>query len=87
MGEINEQDIDSSENSDGVDPATQAAECVEAVLDCEIQKRFWLKTIMPLLQLRSHESDPSPRVQLAFDRLMISACERATRILSSDLHD
>jgi hypothetical protein len=58
---------------------------VQAYCDEESQRRLWLRTIIPLLQLRSHDSDPSGRVQLAFDLLHIAACERAARILRGDL--
>ena len=40
-----------------------------------------------LLQLRSRESDPSSRVQLALDLMHIAACERIRRLLRSDLPD
>jgi hypothetical protein len=42
-------------------------ELIQAALDDKSQKRLWLRTIIPLLQLRSHDSDPSGRVQLAYD--------------------
>lgn len=51
----------------------------------ERDARQWLRVITPLIQLRSHDADPSDRVQLAFDLLHIAACERAARILRSDL--
>jgi hypothetical protein len=54
-------------------------------IDEEAQKRLWVRTIIPLLQLRSHDSDPSGRVQLAFDLMHIAACERVTRLLRDDL--
>jgi hypothetical protein len=54
-------------------------------LDPEVQSRLWLKAVVPLLQLRSHETDPSGRVQFAFDLMYIAACERIARILRSDL--
>jgi hypothetical protein len=54
-------------------------------IDEEAQKRLWVRTIIPLLQLRSHDSDPSGRVQLAFDLMHIAACERVARILRNDL--
>jgi hypothetical protein len=54
-------------------------------IDEEVQKRLWVRTIIPLLQLRSHDSDPSSRVQLAFDLMHIAACERVARILRHDL--
>ena len=63
-----------------VDPTLD--ELVAQALDFEAQKRLWLRTITPLLQLRSHDSDPSGRVQLAFDLMHIAACEAAGRILS-----
>ena len=60
-------------------------ELIQAALDDESQKRLWLRAITPLLQLRSHDTDPSGRVQLAYDLMHISACERASRLLRSDL--
>jgi hypothetical protein len=62
-----------------------ADELIQAALDEESQKRLWLRTIIPLLQLRSHDSDPSGRMQLAFDLMHIAACERASRLLRGDL--
>jgi hypothetical protein len=62
-----------------------ADELVQAALDEETQKRLWLRAIIPWLHLRSHETDPSGRVQLAFDLMHIAACERASRLLRSDL--
>jgi hypothetical protein len=60
-------------------------ELMDAVVDFDMQNRLWLRAITPLLQLRSHDSDPSGRVQLAFDLMHIAACERVSRILHSDL--
>jgi hypothetical protein len=51
----------------------------------EAQNRLWIKAVVPLLQLRPHESQRNVRVQYALDRLQIAACERLVRILSSDL--
>jgi hypothetical protein len=62
-------------------------EMVDAAIDDQVQQRLWLRAITPLLQLRSHESDPSGRVQLAFDLMHIAACERISRVLHSDLED
>ena len=52
----------------------------------------WLKAVVPLLQLRTQETDTgvvpgvcSGRVQFAFDRMYVAACERIARILRSDL--
>jgi hypothetical protein len=62
-------------------------ELVAEVIDLETQKRLWVRALVPLLQLRSHDTDPSSRVQLALDLLHIAACERIRRILHSDLAD
>ena len=43
--------------------------------------------MIPLLQLRSRDSDAIGRVQLALDLMHIAACERVSRILRSDLAD
>ena len=72
------------------DPAEENAsddDLIADVIDLETQKRLWLRAIIPLLQLRSRESDPSVRVQLALDLLHIAACERVGRLLRSDLAD
>jgi hypothetical protein len=60
---------------------------VDDYIEEEVQRRLWVRTIVPLLQLRSHDSDPSSRVQLAFDLMHIAACERVARILRDDLPD
>jgi hypothetical protein len=65
-----------------VEPTTD--ELIQAALNEESQRRLWLRTITPLLQLRSRHSDPSDRVQLAYDLMHIAACERASRLLRSD---
>jgi hypothetical protein len=67
------------------DGEPDAVEIAADMLADECQRRLWLRTIIPLLQLRSHNSDPSPRVQLAYDLMFIAATERAARILRSDL--
>ncbi len=51
----------------------------------EAQSRLWIRAITPILQLRKHDSDPSDRVQYAFDLMYVAACERVARILRSDL--
>jgi hypothetical protein len=53
----------------------------------EGQHRLWVRALVPLLQLRTQETDPSPRVQLALDRMIVAACERVGRICRSDLAD
>ena len=60
---------------------------VDDVLNLETQRRLWLRAIIPLLHNRSHDSDPSGRVQLAIDLMHIAACERVSRIMQSDLPD
>jgi len=67
---------------DPLDPTPD--DLVAQALDFEAQKRLWLRALIPLLQLRSHDSDPSGRVQLAVDLMHIAACERVRRILNSD---
>ncbi len=70
---------------DPEEPADLTAEDeVQAVLELETQKRLWLRSLIPLLQLRSHDSDPSGRVQLAFDLMHIAACERIRALLRSE---
>jgi hypothetical protein len=69
--------------AEGDDPA--GVDLVQECLDPDVQHRLWLKAIVPLLQLRSHETDPSSRVQFAFDLMYIAACERIARILRTDL--
>jgi hypothetical protein len=60
---------------------------VTEALDLEAQQRLWLRELIPLLQLRSRDSDPSGRVQLAFDLMHIAACERVSRIVRGDLRE
>jgi hypothetical protein len=60
---------------------------VAELIDLETQKRLWLRALIPLLQLRSHDSDPSGRVQLAFDLMHIAACERIRGLLRTNLPD
>jgi hypothetical protein len=60
---------------------------VADIIDLETQKRLWLRALIPLLQLRSHDTDPSGRVQLAFDLMHIAACERIRCLLGSELPD
>jgi hypothetical protein len=69
--------------AEGEEPGTE--EMVPEYADTNVQNRLWLKAVVPLLQLRSHETDPSGRVQFAFDLMYIAACERVARILRSDL--
>ncbi len=66
---------------DGVEDVEDLAQAI----DVEENGRKWLRAITSLVEHRSTESDPSDRVQLALDKLMIAACERGGRILRSDL--
>ena len=50
-------------------------EFIEQIIDIESQKRLWLRALIPLLQLRSHDTDPSSRVQFASDLMHIAACD------------
>jgi hypothetical protein len=78
---------DNSSPDDDLDDSPNDDDLVAQLIDLETQKRLWLRAIIPLLQLRSRDSDPSGRVQLAFDLMHISACERVRRLLRSDLPD
>jgi hypothetical protein len=78
---------DLSQGSGDEDDVPSLDDMVSEVLDLETQRRLWLRAIIPLLQLRSHDSDPSGRVQLAFDLMHIAACERVSRIVRGDLRE
>jgi hypothetical protein len=79
---------DPASRNDDLDEETPIDdELVADVIDLESQKRLWVRALIPLLQLRSRESDPSSRVQLALDLMHIAACERIRRLLRSDLPD
>ena len=74
-------------NDDLDDDSAIDDELLAEVIDLETQKRLWVRALIPLLQLRSRETDPSGRVQLALDLMHIAACERIRRLLRSDLSD
>ena len=76
-----------SRNDDLDEETPSDDELVADIIDLESQKRLWVRALIPLLQLRSRESDPSSRVQLALDLMHIAACERIRRLLRSDLPD
>jgi hypothetical protein len=81
------KDIDTDVDDD-VDTDTEAMttdEAVQAALAYEAQRRLWLKALLPVLQARSSESDPSDRVQFALDMAAIAAADRIARICRSDL--
>jgi hypothetical protein len=70
------------------EPEAGPDDCPGALpFEVDAQQRLWLKAVIPLLQLRSGEADPSGRVQFALDRMYVSACERIIRILHCDLDD
>jgi hypothetical protein len=75
----------SSPNDDLDEDSLVDDELVAQIIDMETQKRLWVRTLIPLLQLRSRESDPSGRVQLALDLMHITACDRIRRLLRSDV--
>jgi hypothetical protein len=58
-----------------------AAEDEARQLNVETHRRLWVQTITPFLQLRSHDTDPSPRVQLASDKAWIAAYEALGRLM------
>jgi hypothetical protein len=87
MPQPDPNDDHSQDTLDAIDEENQLHMDACAYMDEEAQRRLWVRTIIPLLQLRSHDSDPSGRVQLAFDLMHIAACERVTRLLRSDLRD
>ena len=67
---------------------TQADEDQDLAVDDGLddgRQRLWIRALTPLLQLRVHTTDPSDRVQYAFDKMYVAACERVARILRSDL--
>ena len=84
-------DPPSSTPGAGVEPPADLAELedpcddIPEFVDSEVQHRLWLRAVVPLLQLRTQETDPSQRVQFALDQMYIAACERVARILRSDL--
>ena len=78
---------DAEPDSLEIDEGAIAAEVERlAVVEAfETRNRLWLRAILPLLQPAPVDPDPNPRVQFAFDRMRIAACERAARILASDV--
>jgi hypothetical protein len=70
-----------SDDSTVLDPVAAAA----AMLDDDEQRRYWLRALLPFVQARRCDSDPSGRVQLALDLMQIAVCERITRLCNCDL--
>ena len=80
--------MDRPDSTIDIQPDAEANEDLDLAVDDaadEGRQRLWIRCLTPLLQLRKQESDPSDRVQLAFDKMYIAACERVARILQSDL--
>ena len=82
---MNHDDTSLDDDLDDASPTDD--DLVADLIDLETQKRLWLRALIPLLQLRSRDSDPSGRVQLAFDLMHIAACDRVRRLLRSDSPD
>jgi hypothetical protein len=72
-----------SEETDQADD--QGGDEHSQALELEMQRRLMLKALTPILQLRSHDTDPSGRVQLAFDLMHTAVCERVVRLCHTDL--
>lgn len=80
----NHDDIE-TDGPDGAEPT--ADDMAAAILDLEMQRRLWVRTLTAFMAARFHDEDPSPRVQLAYDLAHIAAAERLARIMRSDLTD
>jgi hypothetical protein len=80
-------DTSISEEDSGTDEPIQPLEIEVTTDDPDEGDRQWLQSITTLLAQRSQESDPSPRVQFALDKMFIAACERVVRLLNGDLVD
>lgn len=81
-------DINSTaEESDSQNPAADSDEAAIDAASDDAQARLWLRTLVPLLQIRATEADQNPGVQKALDRMYRAAADRATRILRADMLD
>jgi hypothetical protein len=83
MSSSSEGKSDPEDQNDVEEPGVD--ELLDAAIDHEAQQRLWLRAIIPLLELRSHDTDPSARVQFADDMMHIAACERVARLMRGDL--
>jgi hypothetical protein len=70
------------EDDDSDDGNDDTRDDVTELFELEAQKRLWVRTISAYLQTRTHESDPSGRVQLACDLAQIAACEAMARLMN-----
>ncbi len=71
------------EDGDDLADDDAADERFQEAIDVEHQARLWVKVVLSILEHRSHDSDPSDRVQLATDKLAVAACEAAVRLFES----
>jgi hypothetical protein len=80
------EQLPDGDDDDGAEGGEAPADdMVTAALDDDTQQRLWVRAIILVLQLRSQDMDPSPRVQLAQDLMHIAACERIARLMRADL--
>ena len=66
-------------NDDAEEPTIDDA--YAQLVDLETQKRLWIRTLIPLVQHRSADTDPSGRVQFALDMMVVAAAEKNPRPL------
>lgn len=76
---------DETASADGPAEDPTPDEVVAATRQLDTERRLWVRSLTPLLALRSRESDPSDRVQLALDLMMISACDRIRELLRGEI--
>jgi hypothetical protein len=75
---------DHDPGADGEPEADEVAELSESI-ECELQRRLWVRAAAELLRAAAVKTDRSERVQWAVDRAVIAACERLVRLFGSDL--
>ena len=70
-------------------PDDDQGDYIDQVVDCEMQARLWVRTLLPVLQLRAGKScDPDGRnktVETAIDLAVIAASDRIARICRGDV--
>ena len=70
---------------DELDPADAAIEAEAKALANRAEVREWILALSKIANDRSTTLDRSARVQFAYDMMHIAVCERATRLLNSDI--
>jgi hypothetical protein len=75
------------DDDDSTDDDLATADMLADVIDVETQKRLWVRTIVPVLQLATPDVDADDRIVAAFIRTRVAALERVARILRSDMID